>query len=61
MPDSTVTVDTGRESYDITIGAGLLAEAGERLKKVLPPGGKICVVTDDNVAKLYLMPLMKAL
>ncbi|MEZ0260638.1 MAG: 3-dehydroquinate synthase [Alphaproteobacteria bacterium] len=61
MPDSTVTVDTGRESYDITIGEGLLADAGTRLQKVLPAGAKICVVTDDNVAKLYLMPLMKAL
>lgn len=47
-------------SYDIHIGAGLLAHAGEKLKEILS-GKKICVVTDDNIAKIYLMPLMKTL
>src|SRR5690606_26435500 len=34
--------------------------AGDKLAQRLH-GKKICVVTDENVAKLYLMPLMKAL
>jgi 3-dehydroquinate synthase len=61
MAEDIVKVDTGHEAYDITIGAGLIASAGERLRQVLPASGKVCIVTDETVAKLYLMPLMKAL
>ncbi len=48
------------KSYDILIGSGLLAEAGERLAGLLP-SRKICVVTDETVAGSYLVPLMRAL
>ena len=48
----TIHVRTVPE-YDVTIGPGLLAECGRRLREVLP----LChmaVVTDSNVAPLYL-------
>ncbi len=48
------------KSYDIVIGQGILEQAGERLAAVLP-SKRICIVTDENVAGLYLVPLMKTL
>lgn len=60
MAEQRVHVDTGQAAYDIIIGEALLAQAGERIKQNLSPS-KVCVVTDDKVAKLYLVPLMKAL
>ncbi len=57
MNSSIVNVGLDDRSYDIVIGAGILASAGERLKGILTDK-KICVVTDENVAKLYLIPLM---
>lgn len=60
MAEQLVKVDTGGSAYDIVIGRGLLAEAGKRFAGLLP-GAKLCVVTDDKVAKLYLVNLMKAL
>lgn len=39
-------------SYEIRIGSGLLADSGEIIRKVCN-AGKICIVTDDNVAALY--------
>ena len=55
----TVHVDASR-SYDIHIGPGLLAEAGERIKP-LCPGGVCAVVTDDIVDGLYAETLEKGL
>ena len=52
MSIQTIHVRTDPE-YDVTIGPGLLGECGARLKEVLP----LChmaVVTDGNVAPLYL-------
>lgn len=52
MPIQTIRVHTNPE-YDVTIGPGLLKECGARLKEVIP----LChmaVVTDSNVAPLYL-------
>lgn len=43
----------GRE-YDILIEKGLLARAGECCKAVLPKARRLAVVTDSNVAPLYL-------
>ena len=39
--------------YDILIGKGLLDECGERIASVIKPC-KICIVSDDTVAELYL-------
>ena len=50
----------GRE-YDIVIAAGLLREAGERCRAVLPRARKLFVVTDSNVGPLYLSRLIPSL
>ena len=55
----TVRVDASR-SYDIHIGPGLLAEAGERIKP-LCPGGACAIVTDDVVDGLYAGTVEKSL
>jgi len=56
----TLKVELEDRSYEILIGGGLLANAGEHLAKVLPTK-KVFIVTDDNVAKLYLKILEEAL
>jgi 3-dehydroquinate synthase len=58
MSAVTVKVDLKENSYDIVIGEKL--DAGARLSAALP-SKKICVVTDERVAKIYLVPLMKSL
>ena len=55
----TLQVDVGHARYPIVIGGGLLSN-----KKVLAnhiPGGDILVVTNTQVAKLYLAKLKNAL
>lgn len=47
-----VDVDLGARSYPIHIGAGLLDRAAELLEPVLGP--RLFIVTDENVARLYL-------
>ena len=57
----TLTVAlTGRE-YDILIEKGLLDRAGERCRAVLPKACRLAVVTDNNVAPLYLERLNRSL
>lgn len=58
--ESIVKVEAGSGAYDIIIASGILQDAGARLKNVLP-SKKVCVVTDENVARIYLVPFMKAL
>jgi 3-dehydroquinate synthase len=53
MSAETVRVDLGPRSYDVVIGAGLIAEAGDRIAAALP-GRSLAVVTDSNVAELHL-------
>jgi 3-dehydroquinate synthase len=60
VPQTALKVDLEGNAYDILIGPGLLAEGGARLAPVLP-SKKICVVTDETVAKTYLLPFMKSL
>lgn len=54
----TITVGLDR-SYDIHVGAGLLAQAGEYLKPLAK--GVVPVVTDSQVAALHLKPLLASL
>ncbi|HWA69805.1 MAG TPA: 3-dehydroquinate synthase [Rhizomicrobium sp.] len=54
-----VTVGLGDRAYDIHAGAGLLARAGELLRPMAK--GTVPVVTDENVARLHLRPLLDAL
>ena len=55
-----VRVALGARSYDILIGAGLLAEAGEKIAAVAP-GAACAIVTDANVARLHLPALEDSL
>ena len=60
MSNETVRVDLAGRSYDILIGGGLLAKAGE----LLAPHFKrkfAVIVTDENVAKLHLGTLTTSL
>lgn len=47
-----VRVKLSSNSYDVIIGAGLLAQAGDRLRE-LGYGGKTVIITDSKVKKLY--------
>lgn len=56
----TVHVSLGDRSYDILIGSGLIARAGQEIAARLP-GISAAVVTDENLAKLHLPSLLNAL
>lgn len=49
----TITVALPGREYDILIERGLLSQAGERIRSVLPRAQKLAVVTDSNVKSLY--------
>lgn len=55
---NTVTVRASR-TYDVKIGCGLLASIGEEVKKITDR--KVLVVTDANVAPLYLADVYRNL
>lgn len=59
-PSTTVAVELGARRYDIAIGAGLLAEAGKRIKPFLKRP-VTAIVTDDTVAGLHLDALRRSL
>jgi 3-dehydroquinate synthase len=61
MPtERKVRVNLGDRSYDILIGPGLIAAAGREIASRLK-GRKMAVITDENVARRYLEPLMASL
>ena len=55
-----VRVDLGKRAYDIVIGDGLIAGAGERIKALFPKA-RAAIVTDENVAAHWLAPLRRSL
>lgn len=57
----TLSVTLPGRSYDILIGSGLLSQAAEHLHRVLPRAKKLFVVTDSNVAPIYLSALIPGL
>ncbi len=57
---STVHLALGPRSYDIVVGAGLLADAGRHCQAVAR-GRRAIVVTDENVAKLHGPAVMASL
>lgn len=59
-PSATVAVDLGARSYEIAIGAGLLTEAGKRLKPFFKRP-VTAIVTDSAVAALHLDTLRRSL
>ncbi|WP_435229085.1 3-dehydroquinate synthase [Pseudopelagicola sp. nBUS_20] len=56
----TVSVELSARAYDIHIGTGLLARAGELIGPLLKRN-RVCVVTDENVAALHLKSLQAGL
>jgi 3-dehydroquinate synthase len=56
----SVHVPLGARSYDVLIGPGLLAEAGNRIAPLLTRP-RVVVVTDENVARLHLEGLANGL
>ena len=57
----TLTVALPGREYDILIERGLLSQAGERIRAVLPKASKLAVVTDTNVHPLYYDKLKASL
>ena len=55
----TLSVDLGQRSYDILIGRGLIAEAGQRMLPHLKQK-RVVVVTDANVARHHLESLERS-
>jgi 3-dehydroquinate synthase len=55
-----VRVDLAGRGYDIVIGRGLIGEAGERIRAILPRA-KVAVVTDRHVAERHLPALAASL
>jgi 3-dehydroquinate synthase len=55
-----VPVALGDRSYDIVIGRGMIAGAGDRIKAIAP-GARAAIVTDQNVAKRHLPALAASL
>lgn len=55
-----LTVNLTHTSYQIVIEEGLIAHINEYVKKVYK-NKKVFIITDDNVEKLYLKPVMNAL
>jgi 3-dehydroquinate synthase len=58
--ETTIEVKLPGRSYPIVIGEGLIASAGRRIAAALP-GARCAVVSDANVAALYLAPLKASL
>lgn len=57
----TLTVALPGREYEIMIQRGLLDEAGEHCRKVLPRASRLFVVTDSTVGPLYLNRIIPAL
>lgn len=55
-----IPVALAGRSYEILVGAGLIAQAGT-LMRPLMRGNQAVVVTDGNVARLHLAPLERSL
>ncbi|KIC26607.1 MULTISPECIES: 3-dehydroquinate synthase [unclassified Leisingera] len=58
--ERTVHVPLGERAYDVVIGPGLLAQAGERIKPLLKRP-QVAVLTDETVAEKHLDTLRAGL
>jgi len=56
----TLELDLGNRSYNIQVGNGLIASAGERIAPYLK-NDRVVVITDENVAPHYLAVLANSL
>ena len=59
-PEERLRVGLGGRGYDIVVGAGLLATAGRLMKPALP-APRVIIVSDENVAPLYMDRLTTSL
>lgn len=57
----TLTVALPGREYDILIQRGLLAQAGDRCRAVLPRAEKLALVSDSTVAPLYGRTVLNSL
>lgn len=58
----TVRVELAERAYDILIGEGLIARAGELMRPLMKAGrDRVFIVADENVAKLHLENLSTGL
>lgn len=57
----TLRVELGTRGYDIVIGAGLLARAGEMVHSVVADATQLIVVTDSHLAETHLPALESSL
>src|SRR5262245_24311397 len=57
---TTVKVALDARAYDIAIGRGLLANLGDRIK-LLRPGARVAIISDETVARLHLQAAEGAL
>ncbi len=48
-----VEVRASTKTYSVYMGAGIISEAGERIRAIAPKAEKIAIVTDDNVDSLH--------
>ena len=58
--EKEIFIDLKERSYKIEIKRGLLEEIGKKIKKI-KEYNKIVIITDENVGKLYLDKLTRAL
>jgi 3-dehydroquinate synthase len=58
--ETIIEVELPGRSYAVVIGEGLIASAGRRIAAALPDA-RCAVVSDDNVAALYLAPVKASL
>jgi len=61
MTETVLSVALGARGYPIHIGAGVLHRAGSLMARTLPGARRAFVVTDAQVAPLYLEHLTRAL
>jgi len=56
-----IKIELGSQSYDILVGQNILDSTGKHISKITDTKSKIFIVTDKNVAKLYLKRLEASL
>ena len=59
--EDKIHVRASSSEYDVIIGAGILSDTGSIVKGVLPNALKVLVVSDTNVAPLYMKTVTDSL
>ncbi|WP_454945729.1 3-dehydroquinate synthase [Cryptobacterium curtum] len=62
MPNVKVVVNlTNAPSYDVRIGEGISSSLGERIRSLVPQASRAVIISDSNVAPLYVQPIRASL